>query len=96
MVDICNDADTVGFFGKFGSSFDFGKHGAGFEIAFLDVFGEFFGGNLVDGLGVWLSEVNIGIGYRSDGDENVGVDFFGEAFGGEIFVNDGIDAFEAF
>ena len=37
VIDIGNDADMTGFLCEFGGSFDFGKHGAGFEIAFLDV-----------------------------------------------------------
>ncbi len=36
MVDVGDDADATGFFGKFGGGFDFGKHRAGLEIAGID------------------------------------------------------------
>ena len=37
VVDISNDADVAGFLSKFSGGFDFGKHGTGLEITFLDV-----------------------------------------------------------
>ncbi len=49
----------------------------------------------MDGLGVRCAVVNISIRDSSDRDENVGFDFFGEALSGEIFVDDGVDTFEA-
>ena len=50
----------------------------------------------MDSLGLWGAEIDVGIRDGSDGDEDVGFDFFGETLGGEIFIDDSVDAFEAF
>ena len=93
MVDVGNDADAAGFTSELHCGFDFGEHGAGFEAAFVDKFGEFFGRDFVNGLGVWFAEVNISVWDSGDRNKNIGFDFFGETFSGEIFVDDGIDTF---
>ena len=96
MVDVCDNTEATRLTGKGGSGLDFGKHGASFEISCLDVFGEVFDGNSMNSFRFGSAEVDVGIRYGSDGDEDVGFDFFGKAFGGEIFVDDGIDALQAF
>ena len=96
MVDICNNAKATGFTGEFDSGFDFGEHGARFEIAFLNKLRKFFGGDFVNRLSVWGTVINIGVRDGSDGNKYVGFDFFSEAFGGKIFVDNGIDTPKAF
>ena len=56
---------------------------------------------LRDGYGLqgglfWRVVVEVDIWYGRDRNENVGLDYFGEFFGGIVFVDYGIDAFEAF
>lgn len=94
MIDIGDDAESTGFISKFNGGFDFGKHGTGFEVAFIDEFGEFFGGDFVNSSGVRLTEVNISIRNGGNGNENISFDFFGEALGSVIFVDNGVDASE--
>ena len=96
MVNVCNNTDAAGFAGKSGRGLDFGKHGAGFKIARFDVFGEVFDGDSMNSFCFRGAEVDVGIRYCGNGDEDVGFDFFGKAFGGKVFVDDGIDAFKAF
>ena len=96
MVDIGNDADTTWFIGERGGSLDFGEHGAGFEAAGFDVSVEFLGSDFVDWRGLRSAVIDICIWDGSDRNEDVGFNFFGETFGGEIFVDDGVNAFEAF
>ena len=50
----------------------------------------------MNGFGIGLAEFDVGVWDSSDGNENISFDFFGKAFGGEIFVNYGVDSFEAF
>ena len=76
MVYIGDNADTA-FFGESDSSFDFGKHGTSLKTAVFEILGDFFGACFVDGFGIGLAEIDIGIRYGCDGDENIGFDFFG-------------------
>lgn len=94
MINIGDNAETTRFISEFDGGFDFGEHGTGFEIAFIDEFGEFFGGDFMNSSGVWLAEIDISIRNGGNGNENIGFDFFGEALGGVIFVYDGVDASE--
>ena len=97
MVDIGNDTEFAGFVsGKFDGGFDFGEHGAGFEMAVFDEFFQFRGGDFGEGGLVGCVEIKIDIWHGSDGNKNVGADELGEFFGGVIFVDHGVDAFEAF
>ena len=96
MVDVGDNADATGFASEGGGGLDFGKHGAGFEIACFDVLSEVFDFDTMDRFGLGSAEIDVGIRDGSNRDEDVGFDFFGETFGGEIFIDDGIDAFETF
>ena len=96
VIDVGNNTDSAGFVGKCDGRFDFGKHGAGLEIAFFDEFVELFGGDSVDGLSIWLAIIDVGIRDSCNRNEDVGFNFFGEAFGGEIFVDDSVDTLETF
>ena len=66
MVYIGDNADITWFVCEFNGSFNFWKHRAGFEIACIGVFFEFFGGDFVDSLGVWLAKINISVWNSSD------------------------------
>lgn len=96
MINIGDNAETTRFISEFDGGFDFGEHRTGFEIAFIDEFGEFFGGDFVNSGGVRLAEVNIGIRNSGNRHKNISFDFLGEAFGSVIFVDDSVDASEAF
>ena len=91
MIDVGDNTDATGFFGKFSSGFDFWKHGAGFEIAFFNIFSNLFSCSFINRLGVWLPKIDIGVRNGCDGNKDVGFDFFGESFGGKIFVDNSID-----
>ena len=96
VSDIGDDADAGRFAGESSGSFDFGEHGTGFEVAVTFEAIDFLDRNVVDDFGVRGAVVDEDIGNGSNRDENVGVDEFGEFLGGVIFVDNGIDAFEAF
>ncbi len=96
MIDVGDNADATWFVGEGSSSLDFGKHGAGFEITCFDVLSEIFDFDTMNSLCLWGAEIDVGIRDGSDGDEDVSFDFFGKTFGGEIFIDDSVDALEAF
>ena len=87
------DDTSAATFGELNSGFDFGKHGAGFEITvFFEMVG-FGDGEVSKFLLVRQSVIDIDIRDSSNGNENVGFGEFGEFLGGVIFVNDSVDAF---
>ena len=94
MFYVGNDAGST-VLGEFCGSFDFWKHRAGLKIA---VFFESVSFGYGDFAELFLSGktiINIYIRNGSDGNEDIGFDEFSELFGSIIFVNNGINAFEA-
>lgn len=93
MLDVGDDAGAA-LLGEFGGSFDFGKHGASFEITVFFELGDFGGGNCGEGLLIWQAVVEINVWHGSDRNKNIGFDFFGKFFSGVVFVDNGVYAFE--
>ncbi len=94
-IDVGDDAGAA-FFGEGDGGLDFGKHGAGLEVATFFEMCEFVGGNFADGDLVFGAVIDVNVLYGGDGNENVGFCELGEFLGGKILVNDGIDAFKTF